>query len=431
MSYADNGFAENSADSGFRSVLKNILSAPSVNAVSTGADKVRYKTFEKLAFQFRIENPLHRIVANNVFTLSLPVAVARFVWMISGNNRLADIAFYEPRVASFTDDGVIVPGSSYGARIRQAHPGIDQLKGVIDRLKADPNSRRAAISIYQPTDTTRESSDIPCAFGLFFHIREEKLHTQIIMRSNNAAVLLPFNIFEFSMLAEVVAAECGVAMAPLSHYAASMHIYENAEEFTNRIVVEGGATRSDPMIPMPNNPKPLDEVLRLVQYEASMRHRSEAIDDSALQDEIDQIQEMFSPYWQQFAFLLLATVVNRNCSRYGVELLSSALDPRFAKLMRWSDATDKNAQDVSSDLPLLDVLQRSDNIVMFHNTLAGTSFKQRAMSHEAKTGERLSAAELLEVQERVVSRLAARGLNAELSQADFDMHLADVRRQHE
>ena len=196
MSFSSSAFTEESSDAAFRRVLDEILKAPKVEAVETGAEKVRDSDFtEQLAYRFEVSNPRHRIVANDAYKLSLPVAVARFVWMISGNNRLADIAFYEPRVKAFTDDEIIVPGSSYGARIRQAHPGIDQLQGVIAKLRHGKSTRRAAISIYQPTDTVRESSDIPCAFGMFFHIREDRLHTQIIMRSNNATTLLPFNIF--------------------------------------------------------------------------------------------------------------------------------------------------------------------------------------------------------------------------------------------
>lgn len=180
-------------------------------AVSTGADKISDSgTYESLACRFVIENPGHRIVSNEVHSLDLSVAAARFVWMISGNNRLADIEFHDPIVKNFTDDEIIVPGSSYGTRIRQAHPGIDQLSGTIAALHKDPNSRRAAISICQPTDSTRYASkDMPCAFGMFFHAREGALHAQLVMRSNNAATLLPFNLFEFSLLAEMVASECG------------------------------------------------------------------------------------------------------------------------------------------------------------------------------------------------------------------------------
>src|SRR5207302_676113 len=142
--------------------------------------------------------------------------------------RYADIAFYEPKVKGFTDDGISVPGSSYGRRIVQVRPGLDQLGSAISRLKDDPSSRRAAVTIYQPEDAVRESKDIPCAFGLFYHVRGGELYATLSMRSNNAVQLLPFNVFEFSLLAEVVACELGVPLGPLVYQAASMHVYDES-----------------------------------------------------------------------------------------------------------------------------------------------------------------------------------------------------------
>src|SRR4051812_4461069 len=55
---------------------------------------------EHLNYSFDLPFPLHRLSPK----LRLHVAVARFVWMMAANNRLADIAFYEPKVAHYSDD---------------------------------------------------------------------------------------------------------------------------------------------------------------------------------------------------------------------------------------------------------------------------------------------------------------------------------------
>ncbi|MCY4202471.1 MAG: thymidylate synthase [Aestuariivita sp.] len=429
--FFDDTFTEESADAAFRRVLDEILKAPGVRKVGTGAETVSDSDFfERLAFRFEISNPRHRIVANDEYKLNLPVAVARFVWMISGNNRLADIAFYEPRVRNFTDDGIIVPGSSYGTRIRQAYPGTDQLKGVIDELRNERNSRRAAISIYQPTDAGRESKDIPCAFGMFFHIRNNLLHTQVIMRSNNATALLPFNVFEFSLLAEVVAAECQVEMGSLSHYAASMHIYDKAKNFSEKILADGGTTQSVAMPPMPSEIAPLEEVKELVHFEADMRHRSEAISDDTIEDEINGIRETLSTYWQQLAFLLLANLVTKErskCTNKSAQALSAALNPDLAKLIKWPITKIDDAVS-PSNLLILDTLQRPDNIVTFSRTKTGGSFRKQAVAYEKASDDRLSAAEILEIQAEFETRLAARGLDFEVSESDFKSVLSKVRK---
>src|SRR5271165_3777848 len=110
------------AGEAFLGVVRYLLTdGKSVPAVSNGSDNARRSgTFERIGHGIYIDNPIDRIVSTGFSKLNLPVAAARFVWMMSASNRLADIAFYEPKVKGFTDDGIIIPGSSYGVRILQA-----------------------------------------------------------------------------------------------------------------------------------------------------------------------------------------------------------------------------------------------------------------------------------------------------------------------
>jgi hypothetical protein len=96
-----------------------------------------------------------RVVAHPARPLNIVVAVARFVWMRAGSDRLADISFYEPKVRDYTDDGVSVPGSDYAARLRASPHGLDQVSGAIGRLKPDPQRpddhlRRVMNVIWRP-----------------------------------------------------------------------------------------------------------------------------------------------------------------------------------------------------------------------------------------------------------------------------------------
>ena len=141
---ADSAYAET-----LRSVLENGLEATAGASLSVGAGK---PSKEILNFSCVLSQPRKRLPHNPARKLNLPAAVARFVWMMAGSDRLADIAFYEPKVSFFSDDGIAVPGSSYGQRILRSRPGLNQLESAIARLKQDPASRRAAISIYHPED---------------------------------------------------------------------------------------------------------------------------------------------------------------------------------------------------------------------------------------------------------------------------------------
>ena len=424
--FVENGGAQPDADLVLRTVMSDILKAPVAKGVNTGNKKVQEDTNEGLGYSITLDNPLDRIVSNDAYKLDLPVAVARFVWMISGNNRLADIKFYHKPVENFSDDGIIVPGSSYGARIRQAFTGIDQLKGVIDKLKADSNSRRAAVSIYQPTDATRDSKDVPCAFGMFFHIRNNALHTQVVMRSNNATLLLPFNIFEFSLLAEVVAAECGVELGPLKHYAASMHVYDSAKVWAQTIADEVGTKQSRPMMAMPKDPAPFDSIRTLVEFESELRHKSEAISDDSISDWIERVQNDFVVYWRQLAFLLIVTVARRKCSEDGLGELRSAMSSDLANLVNWKPQPDGEVQEQTVTTFSALLSSGNENIVLFHQTKTNQSLQGHILQREQTTGKQLPTSTVFKLQERFIQDMAARGDDLEISPDDFEAAVSDI-----
>lgn len=227
------------ANEAYKQILTDILDSgiecKANKSKSTGSKKL---TKDLWNYSIRIENP-HESVVNSI---SAPFwsagAVSRFVWMMGANNRIKDIEFYwDKGVDKFSDDEIVMPGSNYGARMITPRPGMNQIQSIIQRLKDDPSSRRAAISIYHPEDAVRESKDIPCAFGIFYTVRENTLLTTILMRSNNAKFLFPYNIFEFSLLSDVIANEIGVELGSIHFQAVSMHLYkadfEKAKELIN------------------------------------------------------------------------------------------------------------------------------------------------------------------------------------------------------
>src|SRR5216683_2716391 len=151
----------------FQDVLRELLAEtePVIAGKSKSVGSER-STLERLNYQFTLSDPRDRILWNPVRSLSVYGAIARFFWMLSGNERLKDIAFYEPKVLGFTDNALTVPGSNYGKRLFMPEPGLDQIRAIIERLQREPWTRRAAGVVYRPEDAVRESKDIPCAFGL-------------------------------------------------------------------------------------------------------------------------------------------------------------------------------------------------------------------------------------------------------------------------
>jgi len=153
------------------------------------------------------------------------LAVIRFFYLLSGSKLMEPISFYTPSVLRFTDDGVTIPGSSYGYRIFDSEHG-NQFETAADIIQSRPDTKRAVIQISHPEDTARarDSSDIPCASTLIFMPRGSVLHATVIMRANDAVSLLPYNLFEFSLLVECMAARTAMTLGSFFQSAVSMHV---------------------------------------------------------------------------------------------------------------------------------------------------------------------------------------------------------------
>ena len=69
---------------------------------------------------------------------------------------------------------------------------------VVDALSRDPDSRQAVIEIWRPNP--RDSRDVPCTLTVQWMIRDGKLHCLDSMRSSDAWLGWPYDVFNFSML---------------------------------------------------------------------------------------------------------------------------------------------------------------------------------------------------------------------------------------
>jgi thymidylate synthase len=296
--------------------LMKTLRALIVDGAEVGRGQGRGPSREILDFTVELTNVRDRIPVNPEASFDLTVAVARFVWMVSGDDRLADIRFYEEAVTHFSDNQISVPGSNYGTRLFQPRPGLNQIEGVIRRLNEEPETRRAGAVVWAPEDALREgpegkrTKDIPCAFGLMFHVRAGLLHTQLKMRSNNAYQLLPVNLFEFGLLAEVVACESGAALGPLYNNAASMHIYEDKRaRWEAAARFDAARAERRPMSAMPTE-SALDQAYLLARKEAQLRHELHLVareELSALHARSDGL----GAWWTDLYHLLLSHALVR------------------------------------------------------------------------------------------------------------------------
>lgn len=156
--------------------------------------------------------------------LSYSGAAAEAYWILTGDNKLAGIAPWLPKMVNFSDDGATLAGA-YGPRI------ASQLPYVCGKLEGDRDTRQATLTIWTPNPGP--SKDYPCTVAMDFKIRGGRLNMHVFMRSSDIWLGVPYDVFSFAMVAHLVCCrinrgQCASPLRPGYLYltAASSHLYE-------------------------------------------------------------------------------------------------------------------------------------------------------------------------------------------------------------
>jgi thymidylate synthase len=122
---------------------------------------------------------------------------------------------------------------SYAVRLfNYDHTGRDQIAWVVERLRADPDSRSATVTTFQPlTDTTY----VPCISMLDFWLPAGELELVVYAHSLDFGKKAYGNLVELARLEEHVAGELGTEPGRLIVHAKSAHSYEPEWELMTRL----------------------------------------------------------------------------------------------------------------------------------------------------------------------------------------------------
>lgn len=182
-------------------------------------------TQERRSRLLTLQRPLERCIVlprrhNDIFAIA-----AETVWVLAGRNDLAFLRAYLPRADDFSDDGTTWR-AGYGPRLRAWH-GVDQIGQSLSILRRDGSSRQAVISLFDPALDFVVSRDIPCTNWLHFLLRDGRLDLHIAMRSNDIWWgLSAINLFEWSVLLEMMAHWLDADVGQLHYFASSLHLYD-------------------------------------------------------------------------------------------------------------------------------------------------------------------------------------------------------------
>jgi thymidylate synthase len=170
----------------------------------------------------RISNPSWRVVCLPGRNANPCFAAAETLWIISGSDD-PWIFDYNRALLKYANDGILK--GAYGPRLRN-WGGKDQIRWVIDVLRDDPASRRAVIQIFDPGSVDISHNDIPCTISFRFFIRDDRLCMHTLMRANDIWLGMPYDVFCFTVIQEIVAYNLGIPMGDYVHMVDSLHVYE-------------------------------------------------------------------------------------------------------------------------------------------------------------------------------------------------------------
>jgi thymidylate synthase len=220
---------------------------------------------EKLAVQLRIADARKNLILDPQRGLNYRFAVAEWLWILAGLDRLDVLTRYNKQMAEFSDDGVTLRGA-YGPRLK------DQWPWLLKRLTDDLESRQGVVSIWTPAPES--SKDVPCTLSAQYLVRKETanqlvikdgyedpkqrlfLHTVMTMRSSDAWWGIPYDVFTFAQLANGLAAGLShvlrrpIYLGELVLNLGSSHLYEPHWETARSIVTApAGSSGTSPRLP--------------------------------------------------------------------------------------------------------------------------------------------------------------------------------------
>jgi thymidylate synthase len=175
---------------------------------------------------FYIHKPLDNKIKSSFRKWKKSYAEAEWLWYLSADkniNKLEQIYGKVPKIWVNMADEFGNVNSNYGWQWERKN----QLKNIINILKKNPNSRQAAISIYDAKELSDYSYDTPCTYAVQFTIIENKLNMSVVMRSNDLWYGFCNDQYQFSNLLKLVADKLKINIGWYYHYAHNLHLYNN------------------------------------------------------------------------------------------------------------------------------------------------------------------------------------------------------------
>jgi len=178
---------------------------------------------------FTIEEPMDNHISCEQRNWKQDYAEAEWQWYLTGDRnikKLGELYGKVPEIWKRMADEHGNVNSNYGWQWKRE----DQLESIVYQLKNNPNTRQAAISIYDAKECKDYINDTPCTYAVQFTIVDGKLNMCVTMRSNDLWYGFCNDQYCFSRLQLMIADRLEIRLGEYFHFAHNLHLYNNIIE---------------------------------------------------------------------------------------------------------------------------------------------------------------------------------------------------------
>ena len=193
------------------------------------ADRTGTGTLSVFGWQMRfaLEDGFPLVTTKKVH---VPSVIHELLWFLSGST---NVAYLRAHGVGIWDqwaraDGEL--GPVYGKQWRDwvAPDGrhIDQLAGVVEQLRRNPDSRRIIVSAWNVGELEAMALQ-PCHAFFQFYVAGGRLSCQLYQRSADLFLGVPFNIASYALLTHMLAQQCDLGVGEFVWTGGDCHLYLN------------------------------------------------------------------------------------------------------------------------------------------------------------------------------------------------------------
>ena len=189
-----------------------------------------------------IKNPMKNIYTHPIRSSPLKYIAAEILFYFSGTNNPGFIENYASLWKKIHNPNGTV-NSSYGNLIFKEKNEYDvtQYNWVIESLKRDKDSRQAFMHFNKPQHQWFGNKDQVCTLQSLFHIRDNKLHMTLTMRSNDVIYGFMtdwafFSVLQYHVYLHMKQYYPELEMGSYTHISHSMHLYERHYDLVEKMV---------------------------------------------------------------------------------------------------------------------------------------------------------------------------------------------------